>query len=224
MEGSQSNNLSSNTNEVSNSNPFDVLNTINNDMELGTNGGTLNSGNKGANSSGSSFCNVKNSSTSTTPIIDKIRKYENLIIDGQAILMDDAGNPLKKVGFGTQSLLEQWRNSYGNGDYDDDPYDDNMYEGQDLPEELQTICDHLDIRLLPPFYINAKQLVMQLEELVRVYDEIAAKLTWNEVDRLNYVPDAGVAGVPTNEIAAKLKWDEVDRLNYPDVVKTLNGW
>ncbi|GKC61068.1 hypothetical protein Tco_1088666, partial [Tanacetum coccineum] len=38
------------------------------------------------------------------------------------------------------------------------------------------------------------------------------------------VPDAGVAGVPTNEIAAKLKWDEVDRLNYPDVVKTLNGW
>ncbi|GKC41194.1 hypothetical protein Tco_1058916, partial [Tanacetum coccineum] len=40
----------------------------------------------------------------------------------------------KKVGFGTQSLLELWRDSYGNGDYDDDPYDDNMYEGQDHPE------------------------------------------------------------------------------------------
>ncbi|GJS68827.1 hypothetical protein Tco_0683392 [Tanacetum coccineum] len=96
--------------------------------------------------------NVKNSSTSTTPIMDKIGKFENLIIDGQAILVDEAGNPLKKVeylgnhdskdevasvdndmahslalertGFGTQSLLEQWRDSYGNGDYDEDPYDD----------------------------------------------------------------------------------------------------
>nr|GEV18255.1 retrovirus-related Pol polyprotein from transposon TNT 1-94 [Tanacetum cinerariifolium] len=124
-----------NTNEVSNSNPFDVLNKVDNDIELGTNGGTSNSGNKGANSSGSSFWNVKNSSTSTTLINDKIEEYQNLIIDGQAILMDDAGNPLKKVeylgdhdskdkvasvdndmarsmaservGFDTQSLLEQ---------------------------------------------------------------------------------------------------------------------
>ncbi|GKE69878.1 hypothetical protein Tco_1527950, partial [Tanacetum coccineum] len=37
--------------------------------------------------------------------------------------------------------------SYGNGDYDEDPYDDDMYEGQDLPEEIQTICDNLDIRV-----------------------------------------------------------------------------
>ncbi|GJZ81807.1 hypothetical protein Tco_0646801 [Tanacetum coccineum] len=34
----------------------------------------------------------------------------------------------ERVGFGTQSLLEQWRDSYGNGDYDEDPYDDDMYE------------------------------------------------------------------------------------------------
>ncbi|GJX96856.1 hypothetical protein Tco_0352654 [Tanacetum coccineum] len=66
----------------------------------------------------------------------------------QAILVDETGNPLKnvecpgdydsedevasvdndmarsmaseRVGFGTQSLLEQWRDSYGNGDYDED--------------------------------------------------------------------------------------------------------
>ncbi|PWA82021.1 lysine decarboxylase family protein [Artemisia annua] len=61
---------------------------------------------------------------------------------------------------------------------------------------------------------NAKQLVRELEEFVPEYDEIAAKLTWDEVDRLNYVPEAGVAGVSTDEIATKLKWDEVDRLNY----------
>ncbi|GJW78594.1 zinc finger, CCHC-type containing protein [Tanacetum coccineum] len=28
------------------------------------------------------------------------------------------------------SLLEQWKDSYGNGEYDYDPYDDDMYEGQ----------------------------------------------------------------------------------------------
>ncbi|GJS67781.1 hypothetical protein Tco_0682346 [Tanacetum coccineum] len=38
----------------------------------------------------------------------------------------------ERVGFGTQCLLEQLRDSYGNGDYDEDPYDDDMYEGQDL--------------------------------------------------------------------------------------------
>ncbi|GJT20660.1 hypothetical protein Tco_0890597 [Tanacetum coccineum] len=61
--------------------------------------GTSNLDNNGANSSGSSFWNVKNSSTSTTPIMDKIRKFENLVIDGQAILVDEAGNLLKKVEY-----------------------------------------------------------------------------------------------------------------------------
>ncbi|GJZ89184.1 reverse transcriptase domain, reverse transcriptase zinc-binding domain protein [Tanacetum coccineum] len=137
------------TNTVSDSNPFEVLNSVNNDVEMGTNGGTSNLDKNGANSSESSFWNVKNSST---------------IIDGKAILVDEASNPLKKVeclcdhdsedevssvdndmardlasertGFGTQSLLEQWRDSYGNGDYDDDPYDDDIYEGHDLSEEI----------------------------------------------------------------------------------------
>ncbi|GJV50046.1 RNA-directed DNA polymerase, eukaryota, reverse transcriptase zinc-binding domain protein, partial [Tanacetum coccineum] len=120
--------------DVSNSNPFEVLNSVNNDVE----------------------------------------KFEELLTSGKATLVDEAGNPLKKVefpddydsedevasvdndmarsmasemvGFGTQSLLEQWRDSYGNGDYDDDPYDDDMYERQDLSQELQAICDNLDIR------------------------------------------------------------------------------
>ncbi|GKG17934.1 hypothetical protein Tco_0372232, partial [Tanacetum coccineum] len=97
------------------------------------------------------------------------------VIDGQAILVDEADNPLMKVecpgdydsedgvasvdndmtrslaservDFGTQSLLEQWRDSYGNGDYEEDPYADDMYEGHDLPQEIQAICDNLDIRV-----------------------------------------------------------------------------
>ncbi|GKA38066.1 hypothetical protein Tco_0724631, partial [Tanacetum coccineum] len=93
---------------------------------------TTNLVNNGANSSGSSFMNVKNSSTSTTPIIDKIGKFKDLLMDGQAILVDEAGNPF---------------DSYGNGDYDEDPYDDDMYEGQDLPQEIQAICNNLDIRV-----------------------------------------------------------------------------
>nr|GEY27781.1 hypothetical protein [Tanacetum cinerariifolium] len=117
----------------------------------------------------------ENSSTYDTPINDKIEKFEYLLIDGQVILVDEAGNPLKKVecpddydsedkvasddndmtrslaservGFDTQSLLEQLRDSYGNGDYDEDLYDDDMYEGHDLSQEIQAICDNLDIRV-----------------------------------------------------------------------------
>nr|GFA65438.1 putative reverse transcriptase domain-containing protein [Tanacetum cinerariifolium] len=85
--------------EVSNSNPFDILNSIDNDVELGTNGGTTNLVNNEANSSGFSFMNVDNSSTGTTLIINKIGKFEDLLSSGQAILTDNAGNPLKNVEF-----------------------------------------------------------------------------------------------------------------------------
>nr|GEW15828.1 hypothetical protein [Tanacetum cinerariifolium] len=111
----------------------------------------------------------------TRGVIDKIEKFEELLTNGKATLVNEAGNPLKmveypddydsedevalvdndmtrsmaseRVGFGTQSLLEQWRDSYGNDDYDEDPYDDDTYEGHDLSQELQAICDNLNIRV-----------------------------------------------------------------------------
>ncbi|GKC22861.1 zinc finger, CCHC-type containing protein [Tanacetum coccineum] len=83
--------------DVSNSNPFEVLNSVDNDVELGTNEGTTNFVNNEANSSGSSIMNIDISSTGTTPIIDKIGKFEDLLSSGQVILVDNAGNPLKKV-------------------------------------------------------------------------------------------------------------------------------
>nr|GEX92463.1 hypothetical protein [Tanacetum cinerariifolium] len=138
------------TKEVSNSNPFDVLNSVVNDVEL-----------------------VETSSTSTIPNVDKIGKLEKLIIDGKVTLVDDDGRPLKKVdypgerdsedevesvdndmarsmaseivSFGTKSLLEQWSDSYENCDYNENPYDDDMYEGQEFPDKIQDICDNLDI-------------------------------------------------------------------------------
>ncbi|GJW23042.1 hypothetical protein Tco_0033664 [Tanacetum coccineum] len=101
-------------------------------------------------------CNIHVDSPSTTPIIEKIDKIEKLINDGKVNLVDDEGNPLekgcflsdydsedevasvdnemasffaKKDGYGTQSLLEQWKESYKNDDYKYDIYDDDMYEG-----------------------------------------------------------------------------------------------
>nr|GEU44495.1 hypothetical protein [Tanacetum cinerariifolium] len=111
-------------------NPFEVLTSVENDDELDTNGGASNLASKAINSSGSSFWNAESSSPSTTLIIEKINKMENLIIDRKAILVDNKGKPLgkadedsedevasddnemasflaKRDGYGTQSFLEQ---------------------------------------------------------------------------------------------------------------------
>ncbi|GKC47658.1 retrotransposon protein, putative, ty1-copia subclass [Tanacetum coccineum] len=124
--------------EVSNSNPFDVLNSVDNDVEFGTNGGTINLVNTGATSNGSSFMNVDNSSSGEYDSENEVAFVDNDMARSMTY---------ERVGFSTQSLLEQWRDSYGNGDYDDGPYDDDMYEGQDLSHELQAICDNLDIHV-----------------------------------------------------------------------------
>nr|GEX38538.1 hypothetical protein [Tanacetum cinerariifolium] len=64
--------------DVSNSNPFKVLNSVDKDVELGTNRRTTNL---------------------ATPIIDKIGKFGELLTSGKATLVDEAGNRLKKVEF-----------------------------------------------------------------------------------------------------------------------------
>ncbi|GJZ65495.1 beta-caryophyllene synthase [Tanacetum coccineum] len=160
---------------VCNSNPFDMLNSVKNDVDLGTNGASSNMASKNATSIGSSFSNVEFSSTSITSIVEKIDKIKRIIIDGKLTLVDDEGKPLakvdcsgdhdsedevalvdnemanflasKKVGYGTNSLLEQWKETYENDDYDFGPYDDAMYEGQDIPDMIQAICDNLDIKV-----------------------------------------------------------------------------
>ncbi|GJX60819.1 MAK10-like protein, partial [Tanacetum coccineum] len=60
-------------------------------------GGTTNLVNNKATSSGSSFINVNNSSTRTTPIIDKIKKFEELLTSGKATLVDEDA-PSERVG------------------------------------------------------------------------------------------------------------------------------
>ncbi|GKD58667.1 hypothetical protein Tco_1296176, partial [Tanacetum coccineum] len=101
---------------------------------------------------------------SSTLLVEKIKMIEKQLLEGECVLVDDDGKPLKKVdysvdqdsedeiesvdnemasylvskpsgvGYGTKSLLEQWRETYVNDNYD--PYDDDMYEGQDIPDKV----------------------------------------------------------------------------------------
>ncbi|GKC56485.1 hypothetical protein Tco_1084083 [Tanacetum coccineum] len=80
-------------------NPFEVLTSVENDVELGTDEGTSNLASQVTNSSGSSFWNVNANSPTTTLIVEKIDKIEKLVIEGKVILVDDEGKPLKNVAF-----------------------------------------------------------------------------------------------------------------------------
>ncbi|GKD03308.1 hypothetical protein Tco_1178282, partial [Tanacetum coccineum] len=65
--------------------------------------------------------------------------YENV-----NLVISTSGKDGNDKGYGTNSLLEQLRDSYPNND-DYDPYNDDMYENHDLSEHFQSICDDLDI-------------------------------------------------------------------------------
>nr|GEX89695.1 hypothetical protein [Tanacetum cinerariifolium] len=167
--------------KVSNSNPFDVLNSVDNDGEFGTNRGTNNLVNNKATSCGSSFINIDNKGecASNTPIGAKIDKIKRQNDEGKLRMLDNDGNPLVPTGivesdsevelvfdetanlristigkdrsdkgYGTNSLLEQWRDSYPDND-DYDPYDDDMYDNHDLSEHMHSICDDIDITEWP---------------------------------------------------------------------------
>ncbi|GJT49657.1 hypothetical protein Tco_0975814 [Tanacetum coccineum] len=97
-------------------------------------------------SSDHGFLNVASSSTSTTPIVERIDKIERQIIDGKFTLVDDNGQPLPKVVSTTNKhsdsevenvLVETMEDNKHDDDYD--PYDDDLYENQDMSENLQVI-------------------------------------------------------------------------------------
>nr|GEY89820.1 homeobox protein knotted-1-like 2 [Tanacetum cinerariifolium] len=76
--------------KVSNSNPFDALNSTKDGDDLGTNGGNSKSAENGS-------LNVVHGSSNNTPIIEKIDKLERQILDGKLMFVDDDGKPLYKV-------------------------------------------------------------------------------------------------------------------------------
>nr|GEW21207.1 hypothetical protein [Tanacetum cinerariifolium] len=84
-----------------------------------------------ATSSGSSSMNVDNSSTNTTPIIYKIRKFKELLTSEEAALVDEAGNPLKKVEF-----LNDYDSEDEVASVDNDMAR-SLASERDLPQEIQ---------------------------------------------------------------------------------------
>nr|GEU71995.1 hypothetical protein [Tanacetum cinerariifolium] len=147
------------------SNSFEVLNVDDPDNV------EVESGNKDSTSS------VQEKEKCATSLVEKINMFEKWILEGRCMFVDDDGKPLKnvdylddhdsedevepvdneminslaskqsRVGYGTKSLLEQYWEIYGNDEYDYDPYDDDLYEGQEIPNHIQSICDNFDIKV-----------------------------------------------------------------------------
>ncbi|GKF62754.1 hypothetical protein Tco_0182808, partial [Tanacetum coccineum] len=79
-----------------------------------------------------------------TGIVESDSEVEMVFDETANLRIPTSGKDESDKGYGTNSLLEQWRDYYPNND-DYDPYDDDMYENHDLSEHLQSICDDLDI-------------------------------------------------------------------------------
>ncbi|GJR46460.1 hypothetical protein Tco_1314563 [Tanacetum coccineum] len=109
-----------------------------NDDDLGTNGGNYKLDNKGSKS--------LSSPTNTPPVI-RINNLESQIQDGKLALVDDDGKPLKKVDSPVNSDSEsEVEERETNMDDEYDPYDDDLYDGHDMSENLQAICDDWGIK------------------------------------------------------------------------------
>ncbi|GJS25033.1 hypothetical protein Tco_0453665 [Tanacetum coccineum] len=83
--------------------------------------------------------NVSSCSTSTTPIVERIDKLERQIIEGKLTLVDDDGKPLPKV-VSTKSTDSDCEV--------EDVVDDYAVLCHDMSDNLQAICDDLDITVL----------------------------------------------------------------------------
>ncbi|GKB05266.1 hypothetical protein Tco_0833461 [Tanacetum coccineum] len=125
--GKKMDNLES-TKEVSMSNPFEVLTSIDDDVDLGK----------------LRFVDDDGNPLVPTGIVDSDSEVEVVFDETANLRISRSGKEGRDKGYGTNSLLEQWKDSYlGSDDYD--PYDDDMYENHDMSEHLQFICDDLDI-------------------------------------------------------------------------------
>nr|GEV28255.1 hypothetical protein [Tanacetum cinerariifolium] len=77
-------------------------------------------------------------------IVKSDSKVEVLFDETTNLSISTSGKDRSDKCYGTNSLLEQWRDSYPDND-DYDLYDDDMYKNHDLSEHMQSICDDLDI-------------------------------------------------------------------------------
>ncbi|GJU03985.1 zinc finger, CCHC-type containing protein [Tanacetum coccineum] len=89
-------------------------------------------------------------SSSTTPIAERIDKLEKQILDGNLMFVDDNGKPIYKADSMVNAdsdieVEEVFNEPVVDDDYD--PYNDNPYDDDDMSDNLQAICDDLDIKV-----------------------------------------------------------------------------
>ncbi|GKF22947.1 hypothetical protein Tco_0075269 [Tanacetum coccineum] len=77
-------------------------------------------------------------------IVESDSEVEVVFDETANLRISTSGKDRSDKGYGTNSLLEQWRDFYSDND-DYDPYNNDMYKNHDLSEHLQSICDDLDI-------------------------------------------------------------------------------
>ncbi|GJU22172.1 ribonuclease H-like domain-containing protein [Tanacetum coccineum] len=105
--------------EVSNSNPFDMLNSIENDDDLDGN------------------------PLVPTGNVDSESEVKVVFDETTNLMTSTSFKGGSDRCYGINSLLEQWRKSKRDDYYD--PYDDDLYKNHDMSNHLQAICDDLDI-------------------------------------------------------------------------------
>nr|GEV30634.1 putative zinc finger, CCHC-type [Tanacetum cinerariifolium] len=108
--------------EVSSSNPFDVLNLIENDDDLGTNGwisklAEMGSLNVVHDDDGNPLIHMSN--------VDSKSEVEVVFDETTNLMAPTSSKGGNEKCYGNNSLLEQWRETYRDDDYD--PYDEDLY-------------------------------------------------------------------------------------------------
>nr|GEY24690.1 putative reverse transcriptase domain-containing protein [Tanacetum cinerariifolium] len=128
--------------EVGNSNPFDVLNSVEKDDDLSTNG----KGIKKRQSDGKRTLMDDDGKplpkVVSTVNVNSDSEVED-VIDDHEVFMKSTG--LKRGAdsrYGNNNLLEQWRTTKQDDNYDPD---DDLFESHEMSENLQAIYDELDI-------------------------------------------------------------------------------
>ncbi|GJY36081.1 hypothetical protein Tco_0421459 [Tanacetum coccineum] len=108
--------------------------------------------NSGVSLSNHGFFHVASTTTSTTPIVERIDKLERQIIDGKLTLVDDNEKPLPKVVSMVHEDSDNEVEDVLDGtmevkkcDDDYDPSDDDMYESHEMSKNLHAIYDDFDI-------------------------------------------------------------------------------
>ncbi|GKB38935.1 hypothetical protein Tco_0883877 [Tanacetum coccineum] len=78
-------------------------------------------------------------------IAKRIDKFERQLIEEKLLLVDDDGKPLPKVVSTVNVNSESEVEEETKRDDNYDPYDDDLYDSHDMYDNLQAICDELDI-------------------------------------------------------------------------------